>query len=353
MQDFWFRKSITPPNDIHFKDAGDRQAQLTKPAGSLGALERIACRLAAMQEREKPSVDSVSIRLFAADHGIARKGVSAFPQEVTVQMVANFCQGGAAISVLASEIGADLEVVDMGTCSSPLSIPGVIDRTVSAGTLSFDQHRAMTEPQLLQALAAGAEQVDSIGKAGCELFIAGEMGIGNTSSATAISASLLDRTPADLVGPGTGIDAEHLARKTEIIETALAFHRAQGADLKDAFEVLQCVGGFEIAAMAGAYMRCAQLGVPILVDGFISTAAFLCAERLAPGTAHWAFAGHVSAEPGHRVVLEALELEPLLQLQMRLGEGSGAAVATPLIRNACALHNNMATFAEAAVSNAG
>ncbi|RRJ84636.1 nicotinate-nucleotide--dimethylbenzimidazole phosphoribosyltransferase [Aestuariirhabdus litorea] len=350
MQNSWLQQPLKAIDDGCYAESLAHQAQLTKPAGSLGQLESIACRLAAMQQRRDPDASRVRICLFAADHGIARAGVSAFPQEVTVQMVANFSQGGAAISVLARSLGAELEVVDMGTCSSPLSIERVVDRAIGPGTRSFEQEPAMNRQQLEQALAAGAERVEEAFDRGCDLFIAGEMGIGNTSSATAIAAALLDRAPSELVGPGTGIDREHVTRKAELIAAALQLHREGGVDLSEPLAVLECVGGFEIAAMTGAYLRCAQLGIPMLVDGFISSAAFLCAERLAPGCREWAFVGHCSAEPGHRILLESMVMDPLLQLQMRLGEGSGAAVAVPLLRSACALHNQMATFAQAGVS---
>ncbi|MCL6414731.1 nicotinate-nucleotide--dimethylbenzimidazole phosphoribosyltransferase [Aestuariirhabdus sp. Z084] len=348
----WFRQAAKPLDSQCHQRAFARQSQLTKPAGSLGLLETLACRLAALQASDRPQVERVAIRLFAADHGIAEQGVSAFPQEVTVQMIANFVQGGAAISVLAKDSGANLEIVDMGTCASPLAMSGVIDRSIAQGTRSFHEQAAMSEEQLFLALKAGAEQVTGADEQGCDLFIAGEMGIANTTSAAAIAACLLNSEISDMVGPGTGINEQGIEHKINIIERAVAHHRGVGVDLNDAMQVLQTFGGFEIAAMTGAYMRCAQLGIPILVDGFISTAAFLCAERLLPGTRHWGIFSHMSAEPGHQIMLQSLEAKPLLQLGMRLGEGSGAAVAIPLLKNACALHNQMATFTEAAVSDA-
>jgi nicotinate-nucleotide--dimethylbenzimidazole phosphoribosyltransferase len=293
-------------------------------------------------------VDRVRIAVFAADHGVAGEGVSAFPQEVTGQMLRNFASGGAAICVLARALGADLELVDLGTAGEPLDLPGVRRVRLGPGTANLARGPAMTETQVAAALSEGRAAVLRGQAAGIDLFIAGEMGIANTSSAAALACALLDRPAADLTGPGTGLDRAGVAHKVSVIACALDLHRPY---LADPLEALRRLGGFEIAAMTGAYVACAQVGVPALVDGFIAGVAALAAVRLCPGAADWQLSAHHSAEPGHTLVLAALGAEPLLDLGMRLGEGSGAAVAVPLLRLACALHGEMATFAEAGVSD--
>ena len=328
-----------------------RQMQLTKPPGALGRLEELAVRLAAMQGRVRPAVERVRLVVFAADHGVAADGVSAFPQAVTAQMVANMAAGGAAVSVLAEQIGAAIELIDLGTVAPVPRHPRIRSAVIAPGTANLARGPAMTEAQLALALAAGRDAVQRAAAEGGDLFIAGEMGIGNTTAAAALGCALLGRSAADLAGPGTGIDAGGLTRKRALIDRALALH---GPALADPAAALARVGGFEIAAMAGAYVACAQQGLPALVDGFISSAAALAATRLCPGSADWLLLAHTSAEPGHRAIVAALEEAgtgaPLLNLGMRLGEGSGAAAAVPLLRLACALHNDMATFADAGVA---
>lgn len=344
----WLAIPATAPSTEHRERAKARQAQLTKPAGSLGRLEHLACELAALQARERPQVERIQIVVFAGDHGIARAGVSAFAQEVTAAMVRNFATGGAAISVLARQLGAEFQVVNLGTVVDPGPAPGVKDYRLGPGTASFDTEPAMTEHQLACALGAGRHAVERAQLQGCELFIGGEMGIGNTTTAAAIACALLQQPPEVLAGPGTGLDPAGIARKVAIIATGLREHQlAIGSPLG----TLRCLGGFEIAALAGAYVACAQIGLPVLIDGFISSAAALTAARLCPGAEQWFLFSHASAEPGHRLMLSALRAQPLLDLGMRLGEGSGAAVAVPLLRLACALHNEMATFAEAEVAS--
>lgn len=324
-----------------------RQTALTKPPGALGRLEEIAIRLASLQGTEQPCVDRVHIAVFAGDHGVAAEGVSAFPQAVTAEMVKNFARGGAAICVAARTLGATLEVINLGTAFDTGPLDGVKDYRLGPGTANFTEAPAMTEHQLACALAAGRHAAERAKLAKVQLFIGGEMGIGNTTAAAALACALLDAAPERLAGPGTGLDAHGVARKTEVIRRALACHREHhGTPL----EALRRLGGFEIAALTGAYIACAHIGLPVLVDGFISSTAALAAARLCPGAGHWFLFAHASAEPGHRAVLEALEARPLLDLGMRLGEGSGAAVAVPLLRMACALHNEMATFHEAGVS---
>jgi nicotinate-nucleotide--dimethylbenzimidazole phosphoribosyltransferase len=343
----WLTQPVQALDAVCEQAARQRQGQLTKPPGSLGRLEELACRLAAMQRSAQPRLDRVCIVVFAADHGVAAEGVSAFPQAVTVEMVRNFARGGAAVSVLAHELGAALEVVNVGTVSDPGAMPGVVDQRVAAGTANFTHEPAMTEAQLHAALRVGADAAERAQRGGAELFIGGEMGIANTTAASGIACALLEKPAHALAGPGTGLDVQGVARKARVIEVALARHQAS---LYTPLDALRCLGGFEIAALAGAYLRCAQLGVPALVDGFIAGVAALVAVRVQPQAAAWFFYGHNSAEPGHRLVMQALAADPLLHLGMRLGEGSGAALAVPLLRLACALHNDMATFAEAGVS---
>ena len=330
------------------QDAEQLQQQLTKPAGSLGQLETLAVQLAGLQGRLKPSVNQLWIGIFAGDHGVVAEGVSAFPQEVTGQMLRNFVNGGAAISVLARQLQARLEVVDLGTVTPSLNLPGVRHLHLGPGTANFAHGPAMTAAQGAQALQAGRETVLRALAEGAELFIGGEMGIGNTTAASALACALLDCPVAHLTGPGTGLDTAGVSHKTQVIERALALHAAQRGD---PLQTLFNLGGFEIAALVGAYLACAQEGLAVLVDGFICSVAALIAMRLNPACREWLLFGHRGAEPGHRHVLETLNAQPLLDLGLRLGEGSGAALAVPLLRLACDLHGQMATFAEAAVAD--
>lgn len=345
MSRHWFDQPIAAPDAAVEAAARERQAQLTKPPGSLGRLEELGIALAAMQGTQRPRVDKLWITIFASDHGVVAEGVSAFPQVVTAEMVRNFSRGGAAISVLAKEWGARLDVVNVGTAQPLENLPSVLDARVGPGTANFMHEPAMTVAQLHEALMAGHDAAERAAIDGARVFIGGEMGIGNTTSATAIICSLLNLPAAQLVGPGAGLDASGIVHKGLVIEQALTRHRDPRPLI-----AMQRLGGFEIAALMGAYLRCGQLGLPALVDGFITTAAALAAVRLHPELASWLFYAHCSAEPGHRQALAALEAKPLLDLEMRLGEGSGAAVAVPILRAAAALHAGMATFAEAGVS---
>jgi nicotinate-nucleotide--dimethylbenzimidazole phosphoribosyltransferase len=324
-----------------------RQQQLTKPAGSLGQLEQLAIRLAGMQGRETIAVNNIHISVFAADHGIALEGVSAYPQVVTTEMIRNFARGGAAISVMARALKAHLEVVDVGSVQPAGKLDGVIEQRIAAGTRSFLRDEAMTIEQLNEALTVGRTAVQRALDNEVDLFIGGDMGIANTSSATAIACALTGYSAGDMTGPGTGLDTDGVTHKAEIIEQALNLH---GVKRDEPMRALQCFGGFEIAALTGAYLFCGQQGLPVLVDGFIASAAALVAVRFQPQLSPWLLFAHRSAEPGHRHIIEALQASPLLDLQMRLGEGSGAAVAVPLLQMAVATHNQMATFAEAGVS---
>jgi nicotinate-nucleotide--dimethylbenzimidazole phosphoribosyltransferase len=262
-------------------------------------------------------------------------------------MLHNFVTGGAAISVLAQQLSAQLDVVDLGTVS-PLDLPGVRHLRIGAGTANFAKAPAMNQEQGLLALQAGRDSVLRAKAVGTELFVGGEMGIGNTAAASAVACSLLECAAQLLVGPGTGLNAAGISHKTDVIERALKLHAEQAGD---PLQSLFCLGGFEIAALVGAYLACAQEGITVLVDGFICSVAALVAVRLNPACRDWLLFGHRGAEPGHRHLLETLQADPLLDLGLRLGEGSGAALAVPLVRLACQLHNGMATFAEAAVAD--
>ena len=269
-------------------------------------------------------------------------------QRVTAEMVRNFVCGGAAISVLARQLDAALEVINLGTVTPLEALPGVIDLPLGRGTANFTLTPAMTHDQCQAALLAGRDAVLRACAGGADLFIGGEMGIGNTTAASAIASVLLDTSPLALAGPGTGLDADGVARKVAVIQRALLRH---GDALEDPYELLRRLGGFELAALTGAYMACAQQGLPTLVDGFICSVAALCAQHLQPDTRDWLLFAHCGAEPGHAAVLLALGGEPLLDLGLRLGEGSGAALAVPLLQLSCRLHSEMATFAEASVSS--
>ena len=336
--------------DAQARDAAlTRQSQLTKPPGSLCRLEEVAVQLSAMQGTLTPSASNVNIVVFAADHGIAAEGTSAFPQAVTGEMVKNFASGGAAISVMARHLNAKLEVVNLGCINDPGSLPGVINCQLGAGTANATHAPALTDQQLTDALNAGRKAVKRSQLKQCEIFIGGDMGIGNTASATAVICALLDQPAELLTGPGTGLDTAGVTRKAQTVQAALDLHRPH---INNPMEALRRLGGFEIAALTGAFIRCAQLGLPVLVDGYIAGCAALVATKQLPQVRDWLLFGHHSAEPGHTSVLEALKATPLLNLGLRLGEGSGAAAAVPLMRLACSLHNEMATFAEAGVSDA-
>jgi nicotinate-nucleotide--dimethylbenzimidazole phosphoribosyltransferase len=343
----WLKDAAQASNEAVRNQAQARQGQLTKPPGSLGQLESLAVELAALQGLIKPSLDKVMIRVFAADHGVVEEGVSAFPQVVTGEMIKNFAAGGAAITVMARQLNANFGVVNLGTVNELPELPSVEHKRVAAGTRNFCLESAMTEQQLSSAVNAGAACAEEANKLGINLFIGGEMGIGNTTSASALAASLSDIPVEKLVGRGTGIDDEGIKRKAMAVGKALTVHNA---DNDSAERALQNLGGFEIAGLVGAYIKCAQLGIVVLVDGFISSAAALVATRINPSIRPWLFFSHCSEEAGHKYILQLLEAKPLLNLGMRLGEASGAAVATPILQAACHLHSDMATFDEAGVS---
>jgi nicotinate-nucleotide--dimethylbenzimidazole phosphoribosyltransferase len=351
----WVEAGCPAPSEEMRAAARRRQDQLTKPHGALGRLEELAVDMAGLQRTEKPRAGKAPIVVFAGDHGVTAQGVSAYPPEVTVEMLRNFTSGGAAISVLARELGSTLEVVDAGTrAHSPM--PGVVWDKPRAGTRDMSREAALDSEELSFALECGRRAVTRAIAGDPDLLILGEMGIGNTTASAAIAAAFLACGAEDITGDGTGVDGEARRRKAEIVRDALALHRlavaagGNGDRAGEAERVLAAVGGLEIAALTGAIITAARASLPVLIDGFIVSVAALAAVRLSPTCRPWLIFSHRSAERGHRLVLDALGARPILDLDLRLGEGSGAAIALPVLRLACALHNSMATFAEAAVS---
>lgn len=339
---------VAPPDADVAAAARARQDTLTKPKGALGRLEDLSVWLASCQSACPPrQFDRARVVVFAGDHGVARTGVSAYPPEVTAQMVANFDAGGAAINVLADIAGATVRVVDMAVDADPLTAQ-VGAHKVRRGSGDITVEDALTDDETANALAAGRTIADEEVDAGADLLIAGDMGIGNTTAAAVLVAAMTNAEPVAVVGFGTGIDDAGWARKTAAIRDAL--YRARPV-LPDPVGLLRCAGGADLAAMAGFCAQAAVRRTPLLLDGMAVTAAALVAERLAPGARRWWQAGHRSTEPGHTLALAALELEPILDLRMRLGEGTGAALALPVLRAAVATLSSMATFTQAGVSD--
>ena len=315
----------------------------TKPLGALGRLETLAVQLGMIQGTTTPHIEQPQIRVFAADHGLTKHGTSAFPSAVTAQMVYNFLQGGAAINVLARQHNIELKVVDAGVDADFAPHPQLLDYKVRYGSRDALTEPAMTAAECLAALENGMKVVKNL--AG-NLLIVGEMGIGNTSAASLLLARLGDVPLADCIGRGTGLDDAGLEHKTDILTQVLERHQQAQAP----FDVLAALGGLEIAMMAGALIQAASERRILLIDGFIASSALLMAERLAPGVAQYAVFAHHSVEPGHAHLLKSLNAEPLLNMGMRLGEGSGAALAYPLLQSACAIINEMASFSDAGIS---
>jgi nicotinate-nucleotide--dimethylbenzimidazole phosphoribosyltransferase len=320
---------------------------LTKPQGSLGRIEEIAIDLAKMTSTSFPVVSPPGVVVFAADHGIAVEGVSAYPQEVTAQMVYNFLQGGAAINVFSRQIGAKFVIVDIGVAQD-LDVEGYISRKVRYGTGNFLQEEAMLREEAIQAIEIGIEVASDMIDSGTKCLILGEMGIGNTSSSSAILAVMSGREVRSVVGYGTGIQEQQLAHKISIIEQAL---ESRKPNPKDPLDILAKIGGLEIAGMTGAMLVSASRRTPILVDGFISTIAAILATKLCPEVRDYIIVGHRSQEPGHQIALELLDKKPLLELDLRLGEGSGAALSFTLLESSSRMLREMATFTSAGVSN--
>jgi nicotinate-nucleotide--dimethylbenzimidazole phosphoribosyltransferase len=321
----------------------------TKPRGSLGELETLACRVAAIRRTAVPDRPRAALVLAAADHGVAVEGVSAYPQEVTRQMLENFAAGGAAVNVLARETGARLVVVDAGVVT-PVEHDAIRPLRLGAGTANLAERPAMTRAQAFEALAAGISLAAELARDGVGLIALGDMGIANTTTASALCARLLPAEPEAVCGRGTGIDGAGLARKVVVVRRAL---ERKGAEAADPVGVLAALGGFEIAVLAGVSLGAAAHSLPVLLDGFVTGAAALVAARISPACADAMIASHRSPEPGHALVLSDLGLRPLLDLGLRLGEGSGAALALPLVQAALALLAEMSSFEAAGVTDAG
>ncbi len=341
-------KDIQPLDEAAMQAARARQNFLTKPRGSLGKLEELSIQLAGMKADPFPSVEHKAVIVMAADHGVTAEDVSAYPSEVTAQMVLNFLRGGAAINVLAHQARARVTVVDIGVASDFEPLPGLLQRKVMCGTRNLAQGPAMTREEAAQALQVGIDVLTEEAGQGLDIVATGDMGIGNTTSSSVIAAAMLGLPVPQVVGRGTGIDDQRLERKIRVIEQALAVNQPN-AD--DAMDVLQKVGGLEIAGLAGAMIAAASKRVPVIVDGFISTAAAMIAVGLAPRVRDYLISAHRSVEIGHQAMLEHLNLSPLLDLNMRLGEGTGAALAFHLMEAATRILREMATFEEAGVSD--
>ncbi|NPV78607.1 MAG: nicotinate-nucleotide--dimethylbenzimidazole phosphoribosyltransferase [Anaerolineae bacterium] len=332
-----------------YEAARSRQAELTKPHGSLGRLEELSAQLAGMTGQARPKVERKAVIVMAADHGVTLEGVSAYPAEVTRQMVLNFLRGGAAINVLARQAGARVVIVDIGVASDFEETAGLVRRKMAAGTRNIASGPAMTRAEAEEAIQTGIDVIhEEIGR-GLDLAATGDMGIGNTTASAAIVSVLTGLPPIQVTGRGTGVDDAGLARKVAIIEQAIQANRPNPAD---ALDVLCKVGGLEIAGLAGVMLGAAARRVPVVIDGFISGAAALIAAGLSPQVKDYLIASHLSVEIGHQAVLKHLGLAPLLDLQLRLGEGTGAALAFHIIEAACRILDEMATFSEAGVSQA-
>jgi nicotinate-nucleotide--dimethylbenzimidazole phosphoribosyltransferase len=345
-------ESVTPLDPKYFDQAQAHIDSQTKPRGSLGTLERIACRLVALARGQAPRVDPARVCTCAGDHGVAAQGVSLFPQEVTRQMVENFVRSGAAINVLTRTAGVDLKVVDAGCLGGPFpEHPALVQCKVAPGTRDFTTGPAMTRNQCIQALENGVRLAQAARDDGIVTLCTGEMGIANSTPATALFCAYLGLSPEAVTGPGTGLDAEGVRHKAKVIEKGLSLHSPAIAS-GDPVAILASLGGFEIATLAGMLLGGASLGMALVVDGFISASAFAAARAICPTVAEYAFFAHASAEPGFAAVMESLGATPLLHLGMRLGEGTGAAMAVFILRCAANIYTDMATFASAGV-NAG
>jgi nicotinate-nucleotide--dimethylbenzimidazole phosphoribosyltransferase len=333
-----------------FERARQRLNSLTKPLGSLGRLEEIAERVVAIRESLRPDCAKKAIFTLAADHGVTEEGVSAYPKAVTRQMVLNFLSGGAAINVLCRQFGIEVVIVDIGVEGDTENFAGLRMKKVARGTQNMARGPAMSTDEMYRAVQVGIGLADEASRGGCTLMGTGEMGIGNTTAASAITAVLTGRSAADVTGRGAGLDDAGLKHKREVIERAIAVNHADPAE---ALQVLQKLGGLEIAGLTGLILGGAARRIPIVVDGFISTAAAAIACAVRPRVKDFLFAAHRSSEPGHEALLKFIGQTPLLDLNMRLGEGTGAALAMALVESATKLLNEMATFSSAGVSEAG
>lgn len=330
------------------QQARDRQSQLTKPTGSMGQLEDLSIQLAGITGKIRPSLARKAVIVMAGDHGVALEGVSAYPPEVTPQMVLNFLHGGAAINVLTRQAGARVSVVDVGVAFDFEDMPGLLRRKVAHGTQNFAKGPAMTRAQAEQAIQVGIDALNAEFIKGLDLVATGDMGIGNTTPSSAIVAAFTGLPVAQVTGRGTGVDDAGLQRKIAVIEQSLALNKP---DPRDALDVLSKVGGLEIAGLVGVVIGAASHRIPVVVDGFISGAAALTAAELLPAVKPYIIASHQSVEIGHKAIWDRLGVRPLLNLGLRLGEGTGAVLAFNLVEASVRILNEMATFAEAGVSD--
>jgi nicotinate-nucleotide--dimethylbenzimidazole phosphoribosyltransferase len=342
--------NIRPLDAKSMAAAKARQDTLTKPTGSLGRLEELSIRIAGMQGKPLPQIKQKAVIVMAADHGVAARGTSAYPQEVTAEMVLNFLHGGAGINVISRQVGARVVIVDMGVAKKLESNPGLISRRIAAGTQDMSKGPAMTVAQATRSVEAGIEIVTTEIKKGLDIVATGDMGIGNTTASAAICAVMTGKTAAEVTGRGTGLDDQQLQQKIIIINEAITLNKP---DFSKPLEVLAKVGGFEIGGLAGVILGAASLRVPVIIDGFISGAAALIAAGLCPQCKDYMIAGHCSVEPGHKIILQHLGLKPLLDLEMRLGEGTGAALAMSFAEISVRILTEMATFTEAGVAEKG
>lgn len=349
-----FIDEIVAPDPQWLEQARTRLDNLTKPLGSLGRLEDIAARFVAIRKGDPGWPLNKAAYVFAADHGIVAEKVSAYPKEVTRQMVLNFLEEGAAINVLAKMHHAELTIIDVGVDADFGDLPGLLQRKVRCGTRNMLYEPAMTESEMLSALQIGLELATAAQEKRQTLIAVGEMGIGNTTSASVITAVLTRQPAAAVTGKGTGLEKRAHEHKISVVDTIIRKHFGKAPRISNAqpLEVLQRVGGLEVAAMVGLVLGAARYEIPVITDGFISTAAAALAYALEPRVNEYLFAGHRSKEPGHRFLLEHLGLDPILTLEMRLGEGTGAVLAMPIIESALRLYSDMATFASAGVSGA-
>jgi nicotinate-nucleotide--dimethylbenzimidazole phosphoribosyltransferase len=340
---------IAPLDEAACADARARQDRMTKPRGALGVLEDVSVRLAGICGACPPDLpEPVAVAVFAADHGVHAQGVTPWPQEVTAQMVQNFLAGGAVVNAFAAQVGADVTVVDIGVAAELEPGPGLLLRKVAPGTADMTSGPAMTRDQARQAVQTGIEVADLLIASGNRCLVTGDMGIANTTASAALIACLTGRDPADVTGRGTGIDDAMLAHKTQIVRRALAFHEPDSAD---PLGVLAAIGGFEHGALAGFVLGAAARRIPVVLDGVIAGAAALVAVALAPSAVDMCFAGHRSIEPGHTAALRHLGLRPLVDLELRLGEGTGALLAIPLLQSAARALRDVATFDSAGVTD--
>jgi len=338
---------IVSVNGDFLERAQKRLDNLTKPLGSLGRLEEFARRLVAITENTMPVLDKKVIFTFAGDHGVADEGVSAFPREVTKQMVFNFLNGGAGINVLARHAGSDVIVVDIGVDFDFGKVEGLISKKVVMGTRNMRKGPAMTRQEAEKCIGVGIELADDYAKKGYKIFGTGEMGIANTTPSSAIVSVLTGKPVSEVTGKGTGIGDDALKNKIKVIEDSISFNKP---DSKNPIDVLSKVGGSEIGGIAGLIIGAASNRIPVVIDGFISTAGALIAYCIEPKTKDYMFAAHNSVEKGHRVMLEKIGLKPILDLDLRLGEGTGAALAMLVIEGGLKIYREMATFGEAGVS---